>query len=140
MRLVSFPTYYCHKALVYRSRYMAKRILLVEDSNDARKMERIMLEQYGYEVDEAHDGIEAVEKATINKPDLILMDIAMPHMDGFQATQFLKSFSTTADIPVIVLTAYRNFDEKAVEAGCSEILYKPLDFTELKQAIERHLA
>jgi len=119
---------------------MAKRILLVEDSNDARKMERIMLEQYGYEVDEAHDGIEAVEKATINKPDLILMDIAMPHMDGFQATQFLKSFSTTADIPVIVLTAYRNFDERAVEAGCSEILYKPLDFTELKQAIERHLA
>jgi len=119
---------------------MAKRILLVEDSNDARTMERVMLEHYGYEVDEAHDGLEAVEKATINKPDLILMDIAMPHMDGFQATQFLKSFSSTAEIPVIVITAYRNFDEKALEAGCNEILYKPLDFKELKQAIEKYIA
>ena len=118
---------------------MAKRILLVEDSTDTRRMERIMLEQYGYEVDEAHDGLEAVEKATVNKPDLILMDIAMPHMDGFEATQFLKAFSTTADIPVIVITAYRNFDDKAIEAGCSEILYKPLDFKELKQTLEKYL-
>lgn len=118
---------------------MAKRILLVEDSNDTRMMERVMLQQYGYEVDEAHDGLEAVEKATANRPDLILMDIAMPHMDGFQATEFLKSFSITADIPVIVITAYRNFNEKALAAGCSEILYKPLDFKELKQAIERYL-
>ncbi len=119
---------------------MSKRILLVEDSTDARTMERVMLEHYGYEVDEAHDGLEAVEKATANKPDLILMDIAMPHMNGFQATQFLKSYSITAEIPVIVITAYRNFDDKAIEAGCNEILYKPLDFQELKQVLERYLA
>lgn len=119
---------------------MAKRILLVEDSTEIRTMERVMLQQYGYDVDEACDGFEAIEKATANRPDLILMDIAMPLMDGFKATQSFKSSAATADVPVIAITAYRNFNDKAFESGCSEILYKPLDFNELKQAVEKYLS
>jgi len=118
---------------------MAKRILLVEDSTDTRLMERTMLEQFGYEVDEARDGYEAIEKAKANPPDLILMDVAMPHLDGFKATRILQTSPVLANIPVIAITAYRNFTEKAIESGCAAIVYKPLDIVELKHVVDSFL-
>jgi CheY-like chemotaxis protein len=119
---------------------MAKNVLVVEDYEDVRTMMKIMVQMYGYNVVEARDGIEAVEKVKEHCPDLILMDIAMPLMDGLSAARIIHTFEHCKKIPVIAVTAYRNMRDEAFDAGCVDVIEKPVEFPVLKEVLAAHLA
>jgi two-component system, cell cycle response regulator DivK len=106
---------------------MTKRILLVEDTEDNRQIIRDLLTSVGYELIEAADGEEGVELAAKHKPDLILMDIQLPTLDGYEATRRIKADPATAHIPVIAVTSYAlSGDEaKTRAAGCDGYVAKP---------------
>jgi two-component system cell cycle response regulator DivK len=106
---------------------MSKRILVVEDQEDNRQILRDLLSNVGYEMIEAVTGEEGVSAATSARPDLILMDIQLPVMDGYEATRRLKADPATKSIPIIVVTSYAlSGDEtKAREAGCDAYVTKP---------------
>ncbi len=120
---------------------MTKTVLIVEDYADTRNMMRYLLQGFGYTVIEAADGQEAVEKAKQTPPDLILMDLSLPVMDGFTATQTIRKFDGFGKIPIIAVTAYGNsFYKRAIEAGCDDLINKPLDFDKLEPILEQYLA
>jgi CheY-like chemotaxis protein len=100
-----------------------------------------MLELSGYEVAVASDGIEGVEQARSWSPDLILMDLRMPRMDGFEAIRELRKGPDTADIPIIAISAWASakHKERAMEAGANEHFTKPVDLSSLLQTINRYL-
>jgi CheY-like chemotaxis protein len=111
---------------------MSRTILIVEDYEDARTCMKFLIESYGYEVVEAVDGSEAVESFKHNLPDLILMDISMPQMDGLSATKAIRKFKGAECIPIIAVTAYgERFYQRAIEAGCNDLINKPVDFDRL---------
>src|ERR1700752_4662904 len=95
-------------------------VLLVDDYPDAREMYSEYLAFSGFEVVEAANGVEALERAVAEKPDIILMDLSLPVMDGWEATRRLKADARTAHIPIVALTghALAGFSEGAKEAGC----------------------
>ena len=99
------------------SQAMTKKILVVEDLADIRKMMKIMVELYGYEVIEARDGAEAVEQAREHRPSLVLMDLAMPLMNGVDAARAIREAANGDPIPIIAVTAYQNMDQEAIDAG-----------------------
>jgi CheY-like chemotaxis protein len=109
------------------------RILLVEDNEMNRDMLSRRLKRKGYEVVLAVDGLQAVEVAAAQAPDLILMDMRLPEMDGWQATHQIKADPKTAAIPVIALTAHAmaGDKERALAAGCDDYDSKPVDFKRL---------
>lgn len=115
------------------------KILLVEDNEDNRDMLSRRLERKGFEVSLAVDGEDGLNKAKADLPDLILMDMSLPVMDGWEATKCLKNFTETSNIPVIALTAHAmsSDKEKALEAGCDDYDTKPVDFTRLLEKISR---
>jgi CheY-like chemotaxis protein len=101
-------------------------VLLVDDLADQRELYRQYLDFAGYDVTVARDGFEAVDRALQIRPDVIIMDLAMPGLDGFETTQRLKGLDTTRDIPVIALTAHGELPrEWALTAGCAAYLKKP---------------
>ena len=102
-------------------------VLVVEDYQDAREMYAAYLQFSGFDVAEAGNGIEAVEKATELLPDIILMDLALPRMDGWEATRRLKADARTRHIPVVALTghALAGHADGAREAGCDAFVTKP---------------
>lgn len=114
-----------------------KKILLVEDNEDNRDMLSRRLERKGFEVTLAVDGLDGVTKAKEELPDLILMDMSLPVMDGWEATKTLKSADETKNIPVIALTAHAmsSDKEKALNAGCDDYDTKPVDFKRLLSKI-----
>ena len=116
---------------------MAK-ILLVEDNEMNRDMLSRRLQRKGYEVVIAVDGVEGVALAQQESPALILMDMSLPLMDGWEATRRIKSSPATRDIPVIALTAHAMAGdrEKAVEAGCDDYDTKPIELPRLLSKIE----
>lgn len=120
---------------------MAYRILVVEDNPDNRTLISDVLLSLGYEVVEAIDGVEGVEKATQEKPDLILMDLSLPHKDGWAATREIKANATLSAIPIIALTAHAMVGdrERALEAGCDDYVSKPIDLRDLANKLERFL-
>ena len=103
------------------------RVLLVDDYPDAREMYTEYLEFSGFEVVEAGNGIEALQRAVDNAPDIILMDLSLPVMDGWEATRRLKADERTALIPVVALTghALAGISEGAKKAGCDAFVTKP---------------
>lgn len=113
------------------------KILLVEDNEDNRDMLSRRLERKGFTVTLAVDGREGVDRATSELPDLILMDMSLPVMDGWEATKNLKSNSKTSHIPIIALTAHAMSSdrEKAIEAGCDDYDTKPVDLQRLLDKI-----
>ena len=117
-------------------------ILLVEDNVMNRDMLSRRLERKGYSVVFAEDGEKAVEMALSAKPDLILMDMSLPLIDGWEATRRIKAEPTTASIPVIALTAHamQGDREKALEAGCDDYDTKPVELKRLLGKIEVLLA
>ena len=120
---------------------MAKTVLIVEDYIDIRNMMKFLLQGYGYQVFEAADGIEAVEAVQSTVPDLILMDLSLPNMDGFTATQIIRKISGLGKVPIIAVTAYGNsFYRRAIEAGCDDLINKPLDFDKLEPLLEQYLS
>lgn len=116
-------------------------ILLVEDNADNRDIYRTVLEHFGYEVIEAHDGEMGIRLAQERRPDLILMDISIPKVDGWQATKLLKGDPETAGIPIIALTAHAltSDRERAREIGCDGYLAKPVEPRRVLEEVQRHL-
>jgi two-component system cell cycle response regulator DivK len=113
-------------------------ILVAEDSDDIRLMIRVMLEHRGHRVVEASDGREAVELATSRNPDVILMDLSMPIMDGIEATKHLREQAATSHMPIIAVTAHCAdplWRGRAIAAGCTECVAKPVDFKRLDHLI-----
>ena len=106
---------------------MSKRILIVEDTEDNRQIMRDLLSNAGYEVLEAEDGAAGVAAAERHKPDLILMDIQLPGIDGHEATRRIKAQPALANIPVIAVTSYAlsGDEDKARAAGCDGYVTKP---------------
>ncbi len=109
------------------------RILLVEDNEMSRDMLTRRLVVRGFEVETAVNGKEAVRLAVELQPDLILMDLSLPVLDGFEATQAIKADASTSAIPIIALTAHVFSDDKAraFKAGCSDYETKPIEFDRL---------
>ncbi len=117
------------------------RILLVEDNEMNRDMLSRRLERRGYSVDIAVDGKEALLRVPVTRPDLILMDLSLPEIDGWEVTRRLKAADETRAIPVIGLTAHAMAGDrqKAIEAGCDDYDTKPIDFGRLLLKITQHL-
>jgi len=121
---------------------MAAVILIIEDNEMNLKLFRDVLRAVGYTTLEATDGKEGIDLATREKPDLILMDIQLPVMDGLEVTRLLKADDRTKEIPIIALTSHAMLgDEKRMcEAGCDGYISKPIDLGLFRAAIEKHLA
>ena len=114
------------------------RVLLVEDNELNRDMLSRRLLRKGYEVLTAVDGNEGVEKAVAHKPDLILMDMSLPVLDGWEAARLLKSSPQTSSIPIIALTAHAMSGDKeaAIGVGCDDYDTKPIDLPRLLEKME----
>ena len=117
------------------------KILIVEDNEMNRDMLSRRLERKGYEVVMAEDGQKGVDMSKCENPDLILMDLSLPVMDGWEATSTIKADNNTKDIPIIVLTAHAMAGdrEKAIEAGADEYDTKPIDFKRLLGKIKNFI-
>ena len=120
---------------------MGKTILIVEDEPKNMKLLRDLLQRFGYEILEASDGEEGVKSAGEKIPNLILMDIMMPKMDGLEATRIIKANTQTKQIPIIALTSYamKGDRERTIEAGCDGYIAKPIDIQEVLKTIEHFL-
>ncbi len=120
---------------------LSKKILIVDDNQDSRELVVKILKNRGYLIIEAVDGEEALEKATAENPDLILMDISIPKLDGYEVTRRLKCQVKFKDTPIIALTAHamKGHREKALEAGCDGYISKPIDIHELPDQIKSYL-
>lgn len=120
---------------------MKKLILLVEDNEMNRDMLSRRLIKRGFEIEIAVNGKEAVELAEKLLPKLILMDMSLPIMDGWEATRLLKAQNNTREIPVVALTAHAmsGDKQKAMEAGCDEYETKPVDLKSLLNKIKQYL-
>lgn len=118
------------------------RILVVEDNEMNRDMLCRRLARKGYEVVVAQDGIEGIDKAKTESPDVIIMDLSLPRIDGWEATRRLKAEESTRGIPVIALTAHAMSTDrdKALAAGCDDFDTKPVDFKRLIEKIEQALS
>lgn len=114
-----------------------KKILLVEDNDMNRDMMSRLLKRWGYEVVAALDGGTAVELAVSERPDLVLMDISLPGIDGFEATARIRSTPEGKHLPVIALTAHAMEADKlrAMAVGCSGFETKPIDFQRLQETL-----
>ncbi len=120
---------------------MVKKILIVEDYEDARGFMKFLIESYGYQVIEAADGIEAIDRVKQQHPDLILMDISLPLVDGLTATRAIRNFDADARVPIIAVTAFgKSYYKKAIEAGCDDLIDKPVDFDALEPILNYYLA
>lgn len=116
-------------------------VLLVEDTEDNRFMMRRLLEMSGYDVVEATNGEEAVRLAEKARPDLILMDLSLPMIDGLAATRLIRKLPNLKKTPIIAVSAHDTSDflAEALGAGCNSYITKPIDFNELEQLIAREL-
>ena len=112
---------------------MSRRVLVIEDQEDNRRIMRDLLTGNGYEVIEVVNGLDGVAAAETSRPDLILMDIQLPGIDGYEATRRIKANPETRRIPIVVVTSYAlsGDDVKAFEAGCDAYVAKPFSPREL---------
>jgi two-component system cell cycle response regulator DivK len=120
---------------------MSKRILVVEDHEDNRRIMRDLLMSSGFEVIEAVTGVEGVSAAETYRPDLIMMDIQLPGIDGYEATRRIKANPNLQKVPIIVVTSYAlsGDDMKAFEAGCDAYVAKPFSPRELLAKIREYV-
>lgn len=121
---------------------MEKTILVVEDHEDNRRIMYDLFSSFGYRVIEAHTGVEGVSAALNFRPDLILMDIQLPGIDGYEATRRIKSIPELTSIPIIAVTSYAlsGDDQKAFAVGCDDYVAKPFSPRELLKKVQKHLA
>jgi CheY-like chemotaxis protein len=116
---------------------LTHRVLLVEDTADLRSLLRLVLEDEGYQVLEAADGVEAVEVALRERPDAIIMDMSLPLLDGHKATRLIRQEPSLAKVPVIACTALNRWEwrGKSIIAGCDAFITKPIDFDLLRRLL-----
>ena len=114
-------------------------VLVVDDNEDSRIIYGSALRHAGYAVRTANDGVQCVESATANTPDLILLDISMPRLDGMQALEQLKTDPRTSGIPVVAVSARVNKEQHdaVLEAGFSEVLLKPITPARILESVQR---
>ena len=112
---------------------MSDKILIVDDEEPNRKLLSSLVKALGYETETAMNGVEAIRKMKSFMPDLVLLDIMMPDMDGYEVCHYLKSDPETANIPVVIITALSDRDSKlkGLHAGANDFLTKPIDRSEL---------
>ena len=103
------------------------RVLIADDHEDSRDALSTLLDAYGYTVVQAANGAEALEQARATVPDLILMDMMMPQVDGFAATRELRADERFRTVPIIAITAMEGARREVLEAGCNDVVVKPLD-------------
>lgn len=118
-------------------------VLIVEDDRDGRRLYVEWLERAGFRVSEAHNGLQALERAVETTPDVIVTDLNIPGIDGFELTRRLKQDPRTRNVPVLAVTGYAAFasdPERAHRAGCNEVLAKPCSAEDLESAIRRLIA
>jgi DNA-binding response OmpR family regulator len=119
---------------------MSKKILVVEDEEAVRELEKFILEQHGYEVMEARDGLEGLTKAEFRKPDLILLDLMMPDVSGGRMFDEMREHPATAGIPIVVVTgkpdAHQIYDD---QIGPEDVIMKPFEAKTLLARIEHHI-
>ena len=120
---------------------MKKRILVVEDQDDNRQILRDLLTKAGFDLIEAENGEDAVASAQTSRPDLILMDIQLPILDGYEATRRIKADPDLKSIPIIVVTSYAlsGDEEKARRAGCDDYVAKPFSPRQLLAKIKAYV-
>ena len=121
---------------------MMKKVLIVEDYEDTRSFMKLLLEANGYQVIEATDGIEALDKFKQENPDIVLMDISLPIVDGLTATKAIRELEEgSSQLPIIAITAFGKFYYKqAMEAGCNELINKPVDFDTIESILNNYLS
>jgi len=120
-----------------------KKILIVEDNADCRELLRLIItRQLGCEVIEAATGLAAVEQACATHPDLILMDLGLPGINGAEATERIKANPAIRDIPIVINTAFSATDmtKRALAAGAAEILHKPIELIVLRDTLHKYLS
>jgi len=120
---------------------LLKKILVVDDNQDSRELVVKVLKNKGYEMVEATDGEEALERAVAEKPDLILLDISIPKLNGYEVARILKGKEEFKNVPIVALTAHamKGDRAKALEAGCEGYISKPINVRELPAQIKSFL-
>jgi two-component system, cell cycle response regulator DivK len=118
-----------------------RTVMVVEDYDDTRAMLRRILERKGFRVVEATNGREAVELAAVERPDLILMDLDLPILDGIEATNRIRRMGELRGVPIVAVTAYpMSYTRvRAFAQGCDEYVEKPFDPADVEQVLRRHL-
>lgn len=121
---------------------MSPRILVIEDTEDNRQIVRDLLGSVGFEMIEAHDGLAGVEAALAQAPDLILMDIDLPGIDGLEATRRIRDGERDGRVPIIAVTSFAlsGDEERTLAAGCDDYVAKPYSPRALLSKIRQHLA
>ena len=120
---------------------MPKRILVVEDNEDSRSLLVTILRRFAYETIEAGNGIESIEKALSEKPDLVIMDLDLPGVSGVDAARVIKEDPSTAHIPLIAYTAWppQIWKKEALSVGMVDYLQKPVSWEVIKVTLEKYL-
>ena len=120
---------------------MKPKILIIEDNGQSLYLFTFMLEKHGYEVIQARDGQEGIEKACREKPALILLDIQLPDMDGYEVARRLKEKPESRDIPIVAVTSYAMVGdrERILVAGCAGYVEKPINPETFMAEVEQHL-
>jgi CheY-like chemotaxis protein len=115
-----------------------RTILVVDDFDDTRLLLKTWLQKRGYRVIEAENGKQAVAEATNHQPDLIIMDVEMPELDGLSATRKIRTLANAEELPIVVVSAYGadQFRADALEAGCNEYVSTPFEPDELEKLIK----
>lgn len=118
-----------------------KKVLVIEDNDDNYYMLQFMLEGHGDQIVRAKDGIDGVKRARSEQPDLILMDIQLPLLNGYEATKQIKASQELSHIPIIAITSYAMLGDrdKAIEAGCDDYIEKPIEPETILSRIEQYL-
>ncbi len=120
---------------------MKPKVLVIEDNEQNIYLITFLLEHHGYDVIQARNGLTAIEIAAKTNPDLILLDIQLPEMDGYAVARRLRSESAFADVPIIAVTSYAMVGdrEKSIEAGCTGYIEKPIDPDTFIPELEKYL-
>lgn len=119
---------------------MKRTILIIEDNEQNLYLLTFLLEKHGYQIETARDGLNGIEKALHIKPDLILLDIQLPVMDGYAVARRLKSYNELAQTPIVAVTSYAmpGDREKAIASGCTGYIEKPINPDTFVAQIEKH--
>ncbi len=120
---------------------MKQRILIIEDNEQNLYLVKFILEKHGYEVSAARDGKEGIEMACREKPDMILLDIQLPVMDGYTVASELRKNQYLANTPIVAVTSFAMIGdrEKAIESGCTGYMEKPIDPEKFMAQVEQYL-
>lgn len=120
---------------------MRKKILLADDSATSLFRQQMLLQETGHELCVAHDGAEAVEAALRELPDLILLDVEMPKMNGFEACSRLREFEETRETPIIMVTSRseKDYVDTGYRSGCNDFVFKPVEGPELLSKVKTYL-